>query len=73
MLRSNTTVQQSLQWMINLGVEKGEVEWLEGMQGSLDLHLPVHRTRVEQIYSAAISRWMESPAPETLAVNIALM
>lgn len=70
---STNTVQQSLQWMISLGVDQREVEWLGEMHGSMDLHLPIHRQRVEQIYSAAIGRWMESPAPEKLAASIALM
>jgi hypothetical protein len=70
---SANTVQKSLQWMINLGVDQGEVEWLGEMQGSMDLHLPIHRQRVEQIYSAAIGRWMESPDPEKLAATIALI
>lgn len=61
---NTSTAPHQLQWMINVGVKLVDVRWLEGMDGSIDLHMPHNRERIERIYTEAFSRVLESSTPE---------
>lgn len=52
-----------LQWMLNVGVDQADVRWLESMAGSIELHMPGNRERIERIYVYAYSRILESDTP----------
>jgi len=45
----------SFQWMSKAGVTATDLEWLERMEGSVELHAPEHSERVERIFTAAAS------------------
>lgn len=53
----------SLQWMIEMGVSQGDVLWLELLSGSVELHMPGNRDRVERIWKTAISAMLKSESP----------
>ena len=61
---NTSTALNQLQWMINVGVTLVYVRWLEGMDGSIDLHMAHNRDRIERIYTEAFSRILESSTPE---------
>ena len=54
---------KSLLWMIHAGVDVSDVEWLERMAGSVELHLPSARARVEHIYKLALDGILSTPSP----------
>lgn len=56
--------KKSLQWMKRVGVDDADVEWLESMEGSIELHMPGNRDRVEHIYTSAITKILASEKPE---------
>ncbi|CAN7645251.1 hypothetical protein [Massilia sp. LjRoot122] len=63
----NTTLttlkNSSFQWMLALGVPPGDVNWLESMSGSVELHLLGNRERVERIWTTAIAGMLKSDSP----------
>lgn len=63
----NTTLttlkNSSFQWMLALGVSPGDVDWLESMSGSVELHLLGNRERVERIWTTAIAGMLKSDSP----------
>ncbi|UTY55847.1 hypothetical protein [Massilia sp. erpn] len=54
----------SFQWMLALDVTQDDVNWLEGMSGSIELHLLGNRERVERIWTTAITGILKSDSPE---------
>lgn len=58
------TASNQLQWMLNVGVNQADVRWLESMSGSIEMHMPGNRERIEQIYVDAYSRILASDTPE---------
>lgn len=59
---TNFTVQKtSFQWMTLVGIQSDDVQWMECMHGSLDLHLKANSERIEQIYVKALSSLLQSP------------
>lgn len=60
----NTTLtapaQTSFHWMLELGVSAIDVTWLEQMSGSVELHMPGNRDRVEYIWKKAIGLMLDS-------------
>lgn len=56
--------KKSLQWMKRVGVDEVDVDWLERMEGSIELHMPGNRDRAEHIYKSAITRILASEKPE---------
>lgn len=61
---NTSAAPKQLQWMINVGVNQTDVDWLERMDGSDDLHMPGNRERIERIYTDAYSRILKSSTPE---------
>lgn len=61
---NTSAAPKQLQWMINVGVNQADVDWLERMDGSDDLHMPGNRERIERIYTDAYSRILKSCTPE---------
>lgn len=61
---STLNTQVSFQWMIPVGVDASDVEWLERMHGSKELHQPEAASRVERIYTVAMAGVLASDAPE---------
>lgn len=61
---NTATAPNQLQWMLNVGVDQADVRWLERMGGSIELHMPGNRERIERIYTDAYSRILESGSPE---------
>lgn len=55
---SATQTQESLQWMVDVGVPKIDVMWLASMQGSPQLKHPVASRRVQQIQDLAFKGLM---------------
>lgn len=53
----------SFQWMLALGVPPADVDWLESMSGSVELHLLGNRERVERIWTTAIAGMLKSESP----------
>ena len=49
--------------MIALGVSLVDVDWLESMSGSVELHLLGNRERVERIWTTAIAGMLKSDTP----------
>lgn len=47
---NTSAAPKQLQWMINVGVNQTDVDWLERMDGSDDLHMLGNRERIERIY-----------------------
>jgi hypothetical protein len=43
----------SFQWMNKAGVAASDLEWLERLEGSVELHAAQHSERVERIFTAA--------------------
>lgn len=43
----------SFRWMNKAGVDASDLEWLQRMEGSVELHAPQHSERVQRIYTAA--------------------
>lgn len=72
MLNAQIMSQQSLQWMIQVGVDQEDVEWLALMNGSLELHTAPCRARVERIYTTAMMGVLESPSPMEVIRSIQL-
>lgn len=60
---NTSAAPKQLQWMINVGVNQADVDWLERMDGSDDLHMPGNRERIERIYTDAYSRILKSSTP----------
>jgi len=58
-----TLKNSSFQWMIALGVLKADVDWLESMSGSVELHLIGNRERVERMWTTAIAGMLKSDSP----------
>lgn len=59
-----TTLKNSpFQWMLALGVTPVDVDWLESMSGSVELHLLGNRERVERIWTTAIAGMLKSESP----------
>jgi hypothetical protein len=58
-----TLKNSSFQWMIALGVSLVDVDWLESMSGSVELHLLGNRERVERIWTTAIAGMLKSDTP----------
>jgi hypothetical protein len=50
---TNTTQQNSIDWMIDAGVSATEVMWLKSMEGSDKLSHPVAARRVKEIQEKA--------------------
>ncbi|SIR88085.1 hypothetical protein SAMN05880566_13315 [Janthinobacterium sp. TND4EL3] len=61
---NTSAAPKQLQWMINVGVNQTDVDWLERMDGSDDLHMLGNRERIERIYTDAYSRILKSSTPE---------
>ncbi|WP_058048801.1 hypothetical protein [Janthinobacterium sp. Ant5-2-1] len=61
---NTSAAPKQLQWMINVGVNQADVDWLERMDGSDDLHMPGNRERIERIYTDAYSRILKSSTPD---------
>lgn len=53
----------SFQWMTNVGVDVADVTWIESMSGSIELHMPGNRERLETIYTTALARMLASDQP----------
>jgi hypothetical protein len=63
--------KKSFQWMIHAGVSVSDVNWLEGMNGSQELHLPVYQKRVENIFKVAVDGVLSSEKPaEVLMLSL---
>lgn len=60
---STLNTQVSFQWMIPVGVDASDVEWLERMHGSKDLYAPEASARVERIYRVALGGVLSSASP----------
>lgn len=59
---NNLNVQKaSFQWMTLVGIQSDDVQWMECMHGSLELHLSANSERIEQIYVKALSSLLQSP------------
>jgi hypothetical protein len=58
-----TQKNSSFQWMLALGVVMCDVDWLESMSGSVELHLLGNRERVERIWTTAIAGMLKSDTP----------
>lgn len=64
---SNTNqTHSSINWMLNVGVDKQDVEWLLENKGSKELHYAENSLRVESIYTRALEALIASPARMTL-------
>jgi len=61
---NTSTAPTQLQWMINVGVDQSDVQWLALMEGSIELHMPGNRERISRIYTDAYSRILDSSTPE---------
>lgn len=61
---NTSAAPKQLQWMINVGVSRADVHWLERMDGSVDLHMPGNRERIERIYTEAYALILKSSTPE---------
>lgn len=61
---NTSAAPKQLQWMINVGVNQADVDWLKRMDGSDDLHMLGNRERIERIYTDAYSRILKSSTPE---------
>lgn len=61
---NTSAAPKQLQWMINVGVNQTDVDWLERMDGSDDLHMLGNRERIERIYTDAYSRILKSSTPD---------
>lgn len=61
-----SNAKNSFQWMILAGVDPKDVEWLERMNGSKELHLPEAKERVENIYKVAMDGMLSSAAPASI-------
>ena len=61
---NTSAAPKQLQWMINVGVNQADVDWLERMDGSDDIHMPGNRERIERIYTDAYSRILKSSTPD---------
>lgn len=61
---NTSTAPNQLQWMLNVGVNQTDVRWLESMGGSIELHMPGNRERIERIYTDAYARILASSTPE---------
>lgn len=60
-----TATNTSFTWMLALGVSQMDVTWLENMSGSVELHMPGNRDRVECIWKKAIGLMLNSASPAT--------
>jgi hypothetical protein len=60
-----TLKNSSFAWMLALGVAQADVDWLESMSGSVELHLIGNRERVERIWTTAIAGMLKSESPAT--------
>jgi len=49
--------------MLALGVTSVDVDWLESLSGSVELHLLGNRERVERIWTTAIAGMLNSASP----------
>lgn len=62
-------VKPSFQWMTLAGVAPSDVEWLESMDGSKELHAPEAASRVERIYKTALGGVLSSDSPGALLLR----
>jgi hypothetical protein len=58
-----TLKNSSFQWMLAHGVNAVDVDWLESMSGSVELHLIGNRERVERMWTTAIAGMLKSDSP----------
>jgi hypothetical protein len=61
---------QSFQWMSRVGINAADVNWLEVMNGSPELHLPGNRDRVAHIYQSAFGALLASPRPAQRIIEL---
>lgn len=55
--------QKSFQWMLDMGVDPDDVNWLESHTGSTELHSPEAALRVQKMYCKALTGIVLSDTP----------